>query len=177
MLRVEVEQDIALQLALGQLVGTKHARLLVASDEGVDGTVLQGLVLHDGHDRGHAETIISTKRGALCLHPFAVNPRLDGVGLEVVLRLGCLLRHHVHVGLQDDALAVLHSRRSGFAHVDVSGRIFHGIHAAFLAEVEQELLDFLQMSARTRHLCQFVEVAPDTFRLKVLNFVHVSFRF
>ena len=106
-LRVEVHEDVALQLAFWQVVGTIHARLFVGRDECVDGSMLQGLVLHDGHDGSHAQSVVGAQGGALSLHPLTVDPRLYGVGLEVVCRLGCLLWHHVHVGLQDDALFVL----------------------------------------------------------------------
>ena len=83
-LGVEVQQDIALQFALGQVVGTIHARLLVGSDEGINGTVLQILGLHNGHDGGNAQTVVGAEGRALGLYPFAVNPRLDGVGLEIM---------------------------------------------------------------------------------------------
>ena len=36
---------------------------------------------------------------------------------------------------------------------DITGWVLEGLHASLLAEVEQELLYFLQMSARTRYLC------------------------
>ena len=109
-LRVEVQQDVTLQLPFRKVVGTIHTRLLIGGDQCLHRTVFQGLVLHDSHDRGHTESVISTKGCSLCLHPLAIDPRLNGIGLKVMRTLGCLLRHHVHVSLQDHALSVLHSR-------------------------------------------------------------------
>ena len=142
-LRVEVHQNIALQFALRQLVSTIHARLFVACNQSVDGSVLQVLSLHDSHDGSHPQTVVGTERCTLGLHPLAVNPRLDGVRLEVVVRLRRLLRHHVHVGLQDNAFLMLVAGSSGLAEYDVAGGVLESLDAGLLAEVEQELLYFL----------------------------------
>ena len=152
-LGVEVQQDVALQLTLGQVIGTIHARLLVGGYQRVDGTVLQVFRLHDGHDRGHAQSVVGSQCRALGLHPLAVDPRLYGIGLEVVCRLRRLLWHHVHVGLQDDAFTVLHAWRGRFAEHDVAGGILKGLHACLFSKLQQELLYFFEMSAGTRHLC------------------------
>ena len=122
-LGVEVHEDVALQYVGLEVVGTKHACFLVSGDEGIDGSVTEGLVLHDGHDGCHAQSVVGAEGGATGLDPLTVNPRLYGVGLEVMGGLGCLLRHHVHVGLQYDALTVFHALRGGFAENDVSGFI------------------------------------------------------
>ena len=143
MLGVQIHQDVTLQLALRQFVGTKHTRLFVARNQRVDRTMLQRLVLHDGHDGSNAQTVVGPQRRTLSLHPLAIYPRLYGVCLEVMCALWRLLRHHIHVRLQDDALLVLHTRCGRLAEVDVSCGVFHGIYASLLTEVEQELLDFL----------------------------------
>ena len=143
MLRVEVQQDVTLQFVLGQFVGTKHTRLLVTRNQRVDGSMLQVLCLHDGHDGCYAQTVVGTQRGTLRLHPLTVNPRFNGVGLEVMLRLGCLLRHHIHVGLQDHALPVLIAWCGCLAEHDVSCGVLEGLYPSLLTEVKQELLYFL----------------------------------
>ena len=171
-LGVQVQQDVALQHLLGQVVRTVHARLLVGGDQRLHRSVLQVLGLHHSQDGCHAQSVVGTQRGALCLHPLTVYPRLYGVGLEVMRRLRRLLRHHVHVGLQDHTLAVFHARCGRLAHHHVATLVDEGLHAGFLGEVEQELLYFLQMSARARHLCECIEVLPDALRFQVANFVH-----
>ena len=108
-LRVEVEQDVALQLVAWQVVSAEHASLLVGSDKTLNRSVNQCLVLHDSHDGSYADTVVRTERCALSTYPLAVYVSLDRVGLEVVCRLLALLWHHIHVSLKDDTLLVLHT--------------------------------------------------------------------
>ena len=87
-----------------------------------------------------------------------------------------LLRHHIHVCLHRADLTVLEAGRSGLVHHDVVATVLVGIDATLLCPVEQELLDLFEVSARARYLGEFVEVAEDCFRLKVMNsHRHVGF--
>ena len=86
--------------------------------------------------------------------------------------LGGLLWHHIHVGLQNDTFLILVARGGGLAEMNITGRILHGIYASLLSEVNQELLDFVEMSTGTGYLCQCIEILPDALGLKFLNFVH-----
>ena len=171
-LAVEVEEDVALHLSLGQVVGAIHTSLFVLSDKSLDGTVLEGVVFHHCHDGCDAQAVVGAQCGAASLDPVAVDVWLNGVGLEVVLALGSLLWHHVHVGLHGDALAVLHARSGRLAHHDVAGRVLECLNAHLLSEVEQVLLNFLYMSRWTWNLCQRIEVAPNACGLKFFNLVH-----
>ena len=108
-LAVEVEEDVALHLSLWQVVGTIHAGFLVLSDKSLDGAVLEGVVFHNSHDGCYAQTVVGAKSGTTSLDPIAVDVWFNWVGLEVVLALGSLLWHHVHVCLHCDALAVFHA--------------------------------------------------------------------
>ena len=145
-LRVEVEKDFACEHARLQAVCSYHVGLLIGGDESLQRTVLQCLVLHDGHDGSHADTVVGTEGRTLCLHPFAVNPCLDWVVLEVVYHLWILLRHHVHVCLEDSRLAVFHSRCGRLAHDYVSGFVHECLYAYALCKLEQEFLHFLQIT-------------------------------
>ena len=145
-LRVEVEQDVALQLVAWQVVSAEHARLLVGCDKTLNRSVNQCLVLHNSHDGSHADAVVGTESSALSAYPLAVYVCLDRVGLEVVCRLLALLRHHVHVRLKDNTLLVLHTCRCGLAHHDVSGSVLEAFHAYACCEVEQELLYFFKMT-------------------------------
>ena len=171
-LTVEVEEDVALHLSLGQVVGAIHARLLVFSDKALDGTVLEGVVFHHCHDGGDAQAVVGAQCGAFSLNPITVDIWLNGVSLKVVLALGSLLGHHVHVGLHGDALAVLHARGGGLAHNDVAGGVLEGLNAHTLGKVEQVLLNFLYMSRWTGNLRERIEIAPDALRLQFFNLVH-----
>ena len=171
-LRVEIEQNITVEFALGQVVGTEHTSLLVGSDESLNGSVNEGLVLHNGHYGSHTDTVVGAESGSLSLNPFAVYVCLDRVGLEVVCALVALLRHHVHVSLQNDALAVFHSWRSGLTHHYITSRILECLNAYTSGKLKQHVLYFFKMSRRARHLCQCVKVAPDTFGVQVFDFTH-----
>ena len=145
-LRVEVEQYVAVEFALGQVVGTVHAGFLVGRYQCLHRSVLQFLVFHYGHDGCHADAVVRAERGSACLHPVAVDVCLNGIRLEVVRAFLRLLGHHVHVRLQYHAFAPLHSRGCGLAHHNVSGRVLKGFDANLCGEVEQEVLYFLKMS-------------------------------
>ena len=60
-----------------------------------------------------------------------------------MLRLRCLLRHHIHVGLQDHALLVLIAWCGSLAEYDIPCGILEGLYPSLLTEVKQELLYFL----------------------------------
>ena len=145
-LAIEVEEHFPLQLALLQAESAKHARFLVGSNKGFQRAVLEGLVLHDGHDGSYAHAIVSTQRGAAGLYPVAIDVGGDGVGEEVVGAVGRLLRHHIHVGLQDEALAAFQSFRSGLAHEDVTGFVLPRLYAGVLTPLEQEGLNLFEMA-------------------------------
>ena len=59
-LAVEVEEHFPLQFALLQAEGAKHARFLVGSNKGFQRAVLEGFILHDGHDGSYAHAVVST---------------------------------------------------------------------------------------------------------------------
>ena len=82
-----------------------------------------------------------------------------------MLRLGSLLWHHIHVCLQDDALTIFHSRACGLAHYDVACQVLEYLYASFCAEVEQELLDFVEVTTWAWHLCECEEILPDALGL------------
>jgi hypothetical protein len=69
------------------------------------------------------------------------------------------------VGLQYHTFLILVARGSGLAEMDISCGVLDGIDATLLTEVEQELLDFLKMSAGTWYLCQCIEILPDALGL------------
>ena len=76
----------------------------VGCDQSLNGSVLQVFSLHDSHDGSHAQSVVGTQGCAFSLYPVAVDICLNGVGNEVVCAVFALLRHHVHVCLQDNAL-------------------------------------------------------------------------
>ena len=164
-LGVEVEQDVAFEDAGLEGLGTDHPGFLVNGEEGFDGAVLEGLGLQDRHGGGYAQTVVGTQGRAAGVHPVAVflvdDAGFDRIFGEIVLLVVVLLRDHVHMGLQDDALAVFHARRGRFADDDVAAFILESFQAEVLAEFDQELGYFLRVSGRTGNLGERVEIVPD----------------
>ena len=70
----------------------------------------------------------------------------DRVGLEVMIAVGSFLRHHVHVRLQQNSLAVLISRCGRLAHDDIAAGIHVYLDTDSCSKVQQELLHLLWMS-------------------------------
>ena len=97
------------------------------------------LVFRYGHSHGYAYTVVGSKRGAFCLHPFAVNPCLDRVFKEVMYGIGCFLRDHIHVSLDDDSTAVLVSRSGRNPYDDVAGFISDSVHITLFGPFENVL--------------------------------------
>ena len=122
--------------------------------------MLQVLGLQHCHDGCHAQTVVGTQRRAFRLHPIPVHVGLDGILGEVVHRVIILLRHHVHVGLQDDSLAVLHTRGGRLADDDIACLVHKGFQAQALTKVYQIFGDLLYMSRRTRDAGQLIEMLP-----------------
>ena len=173
---VDIQQDVALQRVGRKMVHAVHAGLFVGRDEGFQRTVLDVRALHDSHDGSHADAIVAAQRRTFCFHPIAVNISLDGICLEVMIALIHLLRHHIHVSLQNCALAVFLARSGGLAHHDVLGIVLEGFNAMLLCPIEQELLYFLQVSAWTWDLRQEIKVLPNNLRIEVFNkLCHILF--
>ena len=170
--RVEVKQDIGVEDALFQVVGAIHARLFVGGDERLDGAVLQVFGFHHSHDGCDAQPVVCAQRGAFGLNPVAVYISLNGVGLKAVLAVGCLLGHHVHVGLQHYCLACLHSWCSGLAHDDVVAFVLEGFNSGLCGEVQEKLLYSFQMTRWTGNLGEGVEMLPNALGCQILNLTH-----
>ena len=143
---VEVEQNLALKFASGQSVCSVHACFLVGCYQCLDRSVLQVFSLHDSHDGSHAQTVVGSESCAFSPYPFAVDVSLYRVSLKVMSTCLFFLWNHVHVCLQNHRLAVFHAGCGGLAHNDVASLVFKCFNACVFCEVEQELLNFLQMS-------------------------------
>ena len=108
--------------------------------------MLEVFCLHDSHDGCNAHTVVRTKGSAIGINPTVLDDSFDRIGFEVVLTVWCFLWYHIHVCLEGNSFAVLHSRSSRLAHYDVAGWILKGFYANFLGKVEKELLNFFYMS-------------------------------
>ena len=143
---VEVQQDVARQRVGRKMVDPVHASFLVGCNQCLQRAVLQALVFHHGHDGRHAHSVVRAQGRPLGFHPLAVDIGFNGVGLKIMPALCRFLRHHVHVGLHDGFLTVLHARCGRFAHDDVFATVFESLDTMGCRPIQQELLYFFQMS-------------------------------
>ena len=92
------------------------------------------------------DPVVGSERRSVGPYPFAVDVSLYRVSLKVMSTCLFFLWNHVHVCLQNHRLAVFHAGCGGLAHNDVASLVFKCFNACVFCEVEQELLNFLQMS-------------------------------
>ena len=125
------------------------------------------LVCEDRHRRSYTDTVIGTQRCAIGSYPLAVvlYIGLDRVFLKIEVLVAVLLRHHIHVSLQDHTRMVLVARRSRFANEDVTDLVVKGLQTETFTVVHEEFRDLFAFTARTRDLGKAVEAAPQAFRL------------
>ena len=143
---VKIEKDLARERIRIHMVYAIHCRFFIGSNEAFDRAVRNRIVLHNGHNCRYSHTIVCTECRSFCLDPFAVNPSFDRIVQEIVLRVFSLLRHHIHMALHRNDLAILHTRSSGLAHNNIAGFVLESLNIAFFCPIEKELLDFLQVA-------------------------------
>ena len=122
--------------------------------------MLDGVVVQDGKDGGNADAVIGAQRGAVGRQPFAVKHRLDGILEEVELLVAVLLAHHIHMGLQADALRMLIAFRCRLADQHVAQLVAEGFKAVVAAEFLQIGRNFLFVFRRTRDLHNLAKITP-----------------
>ena len=133
----------------------------------------KGLVFHDGHRESHAYTVIGAESGSFRTHPFTDDLGLYGVFDEIVVGVGGLLRHHVHMGLENDSATLLITGRSGCLHDYVTGFVGLDVNALFLAPCEQEFAHFFFVLGGTGLLGEQIEIVPNVLWREVFDCTHV----
>ena len=171
---VEVEENVALEPAAAEAVGTGEASLLVDGDECFEGGMGYLLVLEDGEDGGDADAVVGAEGGAVGGEPLTVQHGLDGVFHEVELLAAVLLADHVHVGLKADHGRFLVAFAGGLADEHIAQFVAEGLEAMFLAPVDEPGGDALLVLGRARNLHDFAEPVPHAGGLEVFKdiFLH-----
>jgi hypothetical protein len=111
-------------------------------------------------------------RSAVTQSPSTIG--LDGIGQEIMVGIGGLLRNHVHVALENHTAAILEARGGRRAENDVAGFVLHHFHIVVLAPLEEIFNDFLFVLGGPRDLRQSVEVAPYHFGFQIFD-AHIVF--
>ena len=140
-LRVKVDEDIALKKLWRESLGTGKTGLLVNGEEAVYRTVLELLVGKHRHSRGYTDTVVGTQCRTLGLEPLAIDIRLDGILLEIMVKIGALVTYHIHMALQDNGLAVLITRISRFLDEHVTHTVGNCLITQLLTEILEECRD------------------------------------
>ena len=131
--------------------------------------MLDGLAGKDGHDGGHAHTVVGTKRGVAGIHPVTHNLGFYGVFLKVMFLAGTCLGHHVHVGLEYHGVHFLHTLGGGLAQDDVANTVDAAGNLVLLGPVHKELTHFLLVFRGARLAGEGVKVTPQLFGFKVFD--------
>ena len=170
-LAVQIQQILAFQPSRFQVVCAVHAGLFVYREECLQGRMNGVLVGKNSHCCCHADAVVCTQSRAVGGHPFAVvlHVCLYRVFLKVEYTVAVLLRHHVHVALQNNARMILHACTRRLADQHIADLVLKGLQTKTLAVIHQELRYLFALAARTRNLCKAVETAPQTFRFQVFH--------
>ena len=163
LLRVEIQKDRAVEFAGLETERTKQTSLLVGRDKSLQRTVLQRVVLHNRHNSSNTDTVVGTKSCVVGIKPVTLNNCCDGVIKKVVLAVGSLLGHHIHVCLQDNPLAILETGCSRLTHNHITSVVEPGFHVYTFSKVQKEFLNLFQMSRRTGNLCESLKARPHIF--------------
>ena len=166
-LRIQVQQVFSFEPSRLERIGTVHAGLFINREERLQRRVNDRLVCKDSHRSSHADTVICTKRGTVCSHPFPILLYicLNSIFLEIKDLVAVLLRHHVHVSLENHTGMVLHSRRGRFTDKDIADFVLKGLQTKRLTVVNKKIRYLFAFAAWTRDLGKAVEAVPQTLRL------------
>ena len=145
--------------------GAGQTGLFVHGEEALQRTVFH-FVGHEHSQCGcHADAVVGAERSAARTHPFTIDVRLYGVGVEVVDGVVVFFAHHIHVGLQHDGRMRFVTRRGRLAYQHIAGFVGERLEVVFLTEFLQECDDFAFAFRWTRHLTNVGKNAPKGARL------------
>ena len=85
--------------------------------------MFQVFCLKYSHNSGYAQSVVSSQSSTFGLHPITVNVRFNRVFSKIMNRIVVLLRHHVHVCLQNDTFSVFHTWCSRFTDNDIANLV------------------------------------------------------
>ena len=127
------------------------------------------LVSQYSHRYSGSDAVVSTQSRTVGGYPLTVvlYISLDGILFEVEYLVAVLLRHHVHVSLQDHSGMALHTRRSRLTDKHIAYLVLQGLQAQRLAVVNKKVRNLFAFTARTRYLRELVEVLPHSFGFQI----------
>ena len=126
-LRVKVDKHVACHESGLHALGTRESSLLIAREYTLQWSVLYIIGVENCQFDGTSDAVVSSQCCTFSLKPLAVYIGLYGIFVEVELNVDQLLANHVHVALQNDGFAVLHSWCGALADDDVARFVDYGL--------------------------------------------------
>ena len=87
----------------------------------------------DGQLDGTTDTVVGTQCGSLGCKPLTIYIGLDSVLVKIELYINQLIAHHIHMALQNNGLAVLHTLGGGLTYNHITGFVNFCIQIVALA--------------------------------------------
>ena len=128
----------------------------------------------DGHDGSHADAVVGAERRSASFHPVAVDVHVDALAVEIEVRFGIFLVHHVQVPLHHDRHPVFHAGTGRFADDHIAGVVNDGFQPQSLAELLHERDHAPLFFRGTRDCVQLTEAGPHLARFEIENFLSHS---
>lgn len=135
--------------------------------------MLQCLRSHHGEYRCQTHSVVGAEGRAVGRYPFAVDIGFDRIFGEIERFVVVFLRHHIHVRLQDDALAVLHAGSGRFAHDHIARLVGEAFDPERVALGDQIVANGGFVARRTGNRAQGGKLFPHLMRCECCYvFIH-----
>ena len=174
---IQVDQITALQQVATHLARAVHADFFFHREQHFQGRMLDIVGKSHGQAHGRTEAVICAQRGLRGVHPAIDDLRPDGVGGEIVRRIGGFLRHHIDVPLQNHAGLIGHARAlRRLADINIAFFILLHRQAFFLGTGNNHFGQRGFLISGVRNGANIGKPLPNSLRLQRMKRIHrVSF--
>ena len=176
-LGITVDENPALQERGVQGGRALHADLLVHGENALQGRMRNVVRLQNGQRVGHGNAVVAAQSGVLRPDVFPVRAQRQGVLAEVDGALLGLLRHHIHVTLEDHRGVMLIAGGAVLVDDHVMDLVLHAAQAVLPGKAHQVVADLFGIPGAVGNLADFLKVIQCPFRLQARqnSFLHVLF--
>ena len=120
----------------------------------------EGFVLKNCKNCCSANAVICAECSAVCCYPLAVDICLDWIVFKVENLVVILLRNHIEVRLNNNALAILHTRSGRLANIYIICLVDCVLKALCLCKVDYILSNLLLVVRWVRNVTNRRKVLP-----------------
>ena len=174
---IQVDQIAALQQITTHLARAIHTNFFFHREQHFQGRVLDIVGKSHSQTHGRTEAVICAQRGLRGVHPAVDDLRPDGVGGEIVRRIGGFLRHHIDVPLQNHAGLISHVRAlRRLADINIALFVLLHRQAFFLGTGNNHFGQRGFLISGVRNGANIGKPLPNSLRLQRMKRIHeVSF--